>query len=623
MTVPAVCLVVLDGWGLAPDGPGNAVALADTPVFDALWAERPRTTLTAKGEAVGLPEGQMGNSEVGHLNLGAGAIVPQDLARIDATVADGTLGENETLQAALRGAERVHLIGLVSSGGVHSSEEHLKALIGLAADWDVPELVIHAFTDGRDTSPTSGADSIAGIEAVCRERGTGRIGSVIGRYYAMDRDQREERTQAAFDLLCEGKAEHHADSGEAAVRAAYERDETDEFITATTVGEEARIRPGDSVLAFNFRPDRMRQITTKLAEVVDRYTTLTQYDEDWSFPVAFPPHRPEITIGAVISAAGHAQLHVAETEKYPHVTYFFNGGREDPYEGEVRDIAPSPRDVPTYDHKPEMSAREATEAFLGHWAEQEFAFAIINYANADMVGHTGVIEAAVTAVETVDECLGRIVEAVHAKGGACIVTADHGNADEMLEEDGSPDTAHSLNPVPFVVTAGTEALDRRGDPGRRGADRAGSARDRPARADDRPFAARVAAQRLARESLTDFLSLLPPGSRSSSLTRLERPGRIVLRALAVSRSVFVTVRPRRTWVVARASRLPLRVRTVSRALPSGAVSPNATLTLKKPLRLALSRLSTRRLAFATGGGGGGGGGCGGAAAVTSEASRPS
>jgi len=463
VTVPSVCLVVLDGWGLAPDGPGNAVALADTPVFDRLWAERPHTTLTAKGEAVGLPAGQMGNSEVGHLNLGAGAIVPQDLVRIDAAVADGTLGENDVLRAALRSAERVHLIGLVSTGGVHSSEQHLKALIGLAADWNVPDLVIHAFTDGRDTSPTSGAASVAGIEAVCRERGAGRVGSVIGRYYAMDRDQRWERTEQAVDLLCEGTAAHHAETGEAAVRAAYERDETDEFITATTVGEEARIRSGDAVLAFNFRPDRMRQLTTKLSEVVgDRYTTLTQYDEDWTFPTVFPPARPALTLAQVISRAGRAQLHVAETEKYPHVTYFFNGGEEDPHEGEVREIAPSPRDVPTYDHKPEMSAREATEAFLRHWDEQDFAFAIINFANADMVGHTGVIPAAVTAIETVDECLGRIVEAVHRKGGACIVTADHGNADEMLEDDGSPDTAHSLNPVPFIVTAGAQSLDGEG-----------------------------------------------------------------------------------------------------------------------------------------------------------------
>ena len=462
MSVSSVCLVVLDGWGLAPDGPGNAVALADTPVFDRLWAGHPHTTLTAKGEAVGLPEGQMGNSEVGHLNLGAGAIVPQDLARIDAAVRDGSLGENATLRAALRAAERVHLIGLVSGGGVHSSEEHLKALIGLAADLNVPDLVIHAFTDGRDTSPTLGANSVAGVEAACRSRGAGRVASVIGRYYAMDRDQRWERTEAAVNLLSEGVADHHFATGEEAVRAAYERGETDEFISATTVGEEGRIRPGDAVLAFNFRPDRMRQITTKLSEVVDSYTTLTQYDEDWTFPVVFPPHRPAITIAAVIAGQGRPQLHVAETEKYAHVTYFFNGGEEKPYDGEVRELVPSPRDVPTYDRKPEMSAREATDAFVRQWAEQDFAFAIINFANPDMVGHTGVIPAAVTAVETVDECLGRIVEAVHARGGACIITADHGNADEMLEDDGSPDTAHSLNPVPLVVTAGAVGLDGEG-----------------------------------------------------------------------------------------------------------------------------------------------------------------
>jgi 2,3-bisphosphoglycerate-independent phosphoglycerate mutase len=359
VSVPSVCLIVLDGWGLAPDGPGNAVALADTPVFDALWERHPHTTLTAKGEDVGLPPGQMGNSEVGHLNLGAGAIVPQDLARIDAAVRDGSLAENDVLNAAITAADRVHLIGLVSSGGVHSSEEHLKALITLAAERRVPDLVIHAFTDGRDTSPTSGAGSLAAVEATCRERGAGRVGSVIGRYYAMDRDKRWERTDAAVAMLCEGRADHHADTGEAAVKAAYERGETDEFITATTVGDEARIRPGDAVIAFNFRPDRMRQITTKVSAVVDSYTTLTQYDEDWTFPIVFPPHRPATTIGALIAAAGKAQLHVAETEKYPHVTYFFNGGEEDPYEGEVRELVPSPRDVPTYDHKPEMSAREA------------------------------------------------------------------------------------------------------------------------------------------------------------------------------------------------------------------------------------------------------------------------
>jgi 2,3-bisphosphoglycerate-independent phosphoglycerate mutase len=396
----------------------------------------------------------MGNSEVGHLNLGAGAIVPQDLARIDAAVEDGTLADNETLRAAFKDAPRVHLIGLVSHGGVHSSIEHLRALAELAAG----DVVVHAFTDGRDTSPTSGGGALAEVESW----GTVRVGSVVGRYYAMDRDKRWDRTEKALKLLLEGEAEHHADTGEQAVRDACERDETDEFITPTTVGEEARIRPGDSVIAFNFRPDRMRQITEKLAATVDRYTTMTEYEEDWSYPILFPPKRPAITIAQVIAGRGLKQLHVAETEKYPHVTYFFNGGEEDPYEGEIRELVPSPRDVPTYDHKPEMSAREAAEAFVEHWNEDEPAFAIINFANPDMVGHTGDIDAAVKAVETVDECLGRVVEAVHGSGGACVITADHGNADHMLEEDGSVNTAHSLNPVPLIVTADDVALDGEG-----------------------------------------------------------------------------------------------------------------------------------------------------------------
>jgi 2,3-bisphosphoglycerate-independent phosphoglycerate mutase len=474
MSVPSVCLVVLDGWGLAPDGPGNAVSLADTPVFDALWAEHPHTTLTAKGESVGLPAGQMGNSEVGHLNLGAGAIVSQDLARIDAAVRDGSLADNEVLRDALRDAPRVHLIGLVSDGGVHSSEEHLKALIELAAEWGIDDLVIHAFTDGRDTSPHGGAGFVADIEAWCEKVGAGRVGTVVGRYFAMDRDKRWDRTQRAYDMLVHGRGEHTASSGEEAVRAAYERDETDEFITPTVVGSDTEIRPGDAVVAFNFRPDRMRQITRALADpsfeeidrggadVVGNYVTMTSYEEDWDYPVLFPPHRPATTIAKVLADRGLGQLHVAETEKYPHVTYFFNGGEEEPYPGEVRELVPSPRDVPTYDHKPQMSAPEATDAFVTHWRDDEPTFAIINFANADMVGHTGVIEAAVTAVETVDACLGRVVEAVHASGGACVITADHGNADEMLEDDGSPDTAHSLNPVPFVVTAGAESLDGEG-----------------------------------------------------------------------------------------------------------------------------------------------------------------
>jgi 2,3-bisphosphoglycerate-independent phosphoglycerate mutase len=456
------CLVVLDGWGLAEPGPGNAVSLAATPVFDALWARYPHTTLTACGEAVGLPAGQMGNSEVGHLNLGAGTIVRQDLTRIDAAVADGSLAANEILRAALTGFERVHLIGLVSDGGVHASDGHLRALIALAASLGVPDLVVHAFTDGRDTLPTAGAGYVAEVAGWCAAaapRTRARVGSVIGRYFAMDRDSRAERTQAAVDLLVDGTAAHHAASGAAAVRAAYERGETDEFVAATTVGEEARIRPGDSVLAFNFRPDRMRQLTEALGPRVARYTTLTEYEEGWPWPVAFPPDRPEVTLASVIAARGARQLHVAETEKYPHVTYFFNGGEEKAYEGESRELVPSPRDVKTYDEKPEMSAYEATDAFLNRWRRDEPSFAIINFANPDMVGHTGVIEAAVKAVETVDECLGRVLEAVRERGGTAIVTADHGNCDEMLEEDGSPDTAHSLNPVPFIVTREGVRLD--------------------------------------------------------------------------------------------------------------------------------------------------------------------
>jgi 2,3-bisphosphoglycerate-independent phosphoglycerate mutase len=444
-----VALVVLDGWALADPGPGNAVELADTPVFDDLWERWPHTTLTAWGPAVGLPEGQMGNSEVGHLNLGAGAVVKQDLLRIDEATQDGSFFENEVLRAACQ-TERLHLLGLVSAGGVHSSMDHLKALIELARDQGVTDVVIHVFTDGRDTNPDSGAGYVAEVESWPGAR----VASVTGRYYAMDRDKRWDRTKLARNALVDGIAEFTADSGEAAVRAAYERGETDEFIKPTLVDGEGRIRPGDSVIFFNFRPDRARQLTQALAEVPDlRLTTLTEYQEHWDFPVAFPPERPSVTLASTLASRGITQLHVAETEKYAHVTYFLNGGEEDPYEGEERCLVDSPRDVPTYDHKPEMSAREATGAFIERWSGGDYAFGIINYANPDMVGHTGVIEAAVKAVETVDECLGRLVETVESGGGVCVVTADHGNADNMLEPDGSPNTAHSMNPVPLVITA--------------------------------------------------------------------------------------------------------------------------------------------------------------------------
>ncbi|MCW3029320.1 MAG: 2,3-bisphosphoglycerate-independent phosphoglycerate mutase [Solirubrobacterales bacterium] len=464
-----VCLVVLDGWGLAAPGPGNAVSLARTPVFDELWNGAPHTTLEACGRAVGLPDGQMGNSEVGHLNLGAGAVVRQDLVRIDDSIADGTLAANAALRGAFTGSERVHLLGLVSDGGVHSSLEHLRALIEMGRGLGAEDVVLHAFTDGRDTLPHAGAGYLAELD---RTPGV-RVGSVVGRYWAMDRDRRWDRTQRAYDLLVHGRAPHRSESGEEAVSDAYERGETDEFIEPTLVGEEARIRAGDSVICFNFRPDRMRQLTRALAEPgfgeggealpgwegragatpVRRLTTFSEYEEGWPYPVAFLPERPSTTLSAVLAARGATQLHVAETEKYAHVTYFFNGGEEAPLSGERRELVPSPRDVPTYDHKPQMSAPEAATAFVEAWLEERPTFGIVNFANADMVGHTGVIEAAVQAVEAVDESLGRVLAAVRETGGVCVVTADHGNADHMLEPDGSPNTAHSLNPVPLIVTS--------------------------------------------------------------------------------------------------------------------------------------------------------------------------
>ncbi|MGH2838103.1 MAG: 2,3-bisphosphoglycerate-independent phosphoglycerate mutase, partial [Thermoleophilaceae bacterium] len=384
-------------------------------------------------------------------NLGAGTVIRQDLTRIDDAIADGSFARNQALRRACgvaRERGRLHLLGLVSRGGVHSSMDHLRALIALAGAQDVPDVVVHAFTDGRDTSPTSGAGYIAEAEGW----GGARIASVSGRYFAMDRDNRWERTQLAYDAIAEGKTEHQAETGEAAVRAAYERGETDEFIVPTLVGDEGRVREGDAVVFVNFRPDRARQLCEKLGPHVD-LTTLTEYNEDWDYPIAFPPERPRVTLASYFADRGISQLHVAETEKYAHVTYFFNGGEEHPYEGEERSLVDSPRDVPTYDKKPEMSAREAAKSFVEHWEAHDHGFAIINFANPDMVGHSGSIPAAVKACETVDECLGQVVQAVHRSGGACIVTADHGNADDMLEPDGSPNTAHSLNPVPFVVTA--------------------------------------------------------------------------------------------------------------------------------------------------------------------------
>jgi 2,3-bisphosphoglycerate-independent phosphoglycerate mutase len=463
--VPALCLIVLDGWGLAPDGPGNAVSQASTPIFDELWERYPRTTLSATGADVGLPEGQMGNSEVGHLNLGAGAIVKQDLARIDDAIADGSLFENEALTAACEAARRsprgrLHLLGLVSDGGVHSGWEHIEACIELAAQEGVADLVVHAFTDGRDTLPKSAPGYIAELERWLRH--AGRIGTVTGRYYAMDRDRRWERTKLAYDAIVHAEGLRAASAAEA-IAEAHERGETDEFIRPTVIGDYDGIADGDVAIHLNFRPDRARQLVRALAEPefdeFDRgdpasiaLTTLTEYRRGWSYPVAFPPREPEITLAEVLAVRGERQLHVAETEKYAHVTYFFNGGREREWEGEERCLVDSPRDVPTYDRRPEMSARAAAREFCERWSADGYRFGIINFANPDMVGHTGSIPAAIAAIEAVDACLGEVVSAVHAAGGACVVTADHGNAEHMLEPDGSPNTAHSRNPVPLVIT---------------------------------------------------------------------------------------------------------------------------------------------------------------------------
>jgi 2,3-bisphosphoglycerate-independent phosphoglycerate mutase len=448
--VSLVVLVILDGWGLAPPGPGNAVELANTPVFDALWERYPHTKLAAAGEAVGLPPGQMGNSEVGHLTIGSGRILDQDLVRVNRAISSGAFFENPALVSAVQRARDhrgdVHLLGLVSSGGVHSHIDHLRALLTLAEREGMDEHTwIHAFTDGRDVSPHSAADDLAQVPAE-------RIATVCGRYYAMDRDERWDRTDRAFAAIVEGKG-HVADDPVAAVRASYERRVTDEFIEPVVLAGRPRLDPAkDTAIFFNFRPDRARQLSQRLLEAGVDLTTMTRYRADFPCPVAFEEQRVENTLAEVLAEAGARQLHVAETEKYAHVTYFFNGGEEREWEGETRTLVPSPRDVPSYDLKPEMSADEVTERFCAVIGDG-YRFAVVNFANPDMVGHTGSIPAVVAAVEAVDRCLGRVVECVERAGGTCLITADHGNAEVMLEPNGtSPHTAHTSNPVPFVVT---------------------------------------------------------------------------------------------------------------------------------------------------------------------------
>ena len=448
---PLVTLVVLDGWGLAPAGPGNAVELASTPVFDGLWAAFPHTTLAASGEAVGLPEGQMGNSEVGHLTIGSGRVLFQDLMRVNVAVRDGTIFENAALRAAFaRARERggdVHLLGLVSRGGVHSHLDHLLALLELARREGMADRTwIHAFTDGRDVSPHAAAVDLAQLPA-------GRIATVVGRYYAMDRDNRAERTGRATAAILDGEGEPAADPV-AAVAASYERGVSDEFLEPVVCPAAPRLDPAtDAAIFFNFRPDRGRQLSRALLERGVDLTTMTRYAEDIATPVAFPEQHVGETLAEVLSGAAIAQLHAAETEKYAHVTYFFNGGEEAEWEGEKRVLVPSPRDVASYDLKPEMSAAGVAAAVVAALPEG-YGFCVVNFANPDMVGHTGVIPAVTRAVEAADTALGRVVGATSARGGVCLVTADHGNAEQMFEADGiSPHTAHTTNPVPLVLTA--------------------------------------------------------------------------------------------------------------------------------------------------------------------------
>ena len=448
---PLVALVILDGWGCAPPGPGNAVDLASTPVFDDLWARYPHTTLSASGLDVGLPDGQMGNSEVGHLTIGAGRVVYQDLVRINRAIEDGSFYGNEELRGAFaRARERggnVHLLGLVSYGGVHSHVDHLRALLELARREGMAERTfVHAFTDGRDVSPISARGDLAELVSE-----GARIATVSGRYYAMDRDGRWERTERALAAVVRGEGRLGSDPV-AEVERSYAEGVTDEFVEPVVLPA-PRLARNDAAVFFNFRPDRARQLSQKLLEAAFDLTTMTRYREDFPFPVAFAEQNVRQAMAEVLAGYGVRQLHVAETEKYAHVTYFFNGGTEGEWEGETRILVPSPRDVPTYDRKPEMSAYEVAERFVAAIGTG-FGFAIVNFANPDMVGHTGVIPAVVRAVEAVDECLGRVLEAVRGQGGVCVVTADHGNAEQMLEPDGkSPHTAHTTNPVPLVVTA--------------------------------------------------------------------------------------------------------------------------------------------------------------------------
>jgi len=466
-----VVLIIRDGWGVNPGGretkekDGNAVLLAQTPFHDVMLEQYPKGLLSASGLDVGLPVGQMGNSEVGHLNLGAGRIVYQDLTRINKAIEEGSLAENPVFAAALEKAKssRLHFIGLVSDGGVHSHQDQLVAMVKLASQAGVDDIMIHAITDGRDTSPTGGAGFLATVEDEAAKCGA-RIATVVGRYFAMDRDQRWDRVKLAWDAIVLGKAGHRDILASEAAADCYRLDKTDEFMPAMvfTQADTQRVRDDDVVIFFNFRADRARELSDAFLrpdfDGFDRtvtpcvhFVTLTEYDVTYGCPAIFAPEKLDKVLGEVVSAVGKNQLRIAETEKYPHVTYFFNGGVEKSYPGEDRVIIPSPKEVPTYDFKPEMSAPEVTETVVSKL--KDYDLVILNFANPDMVGHTGVVEAAIKAVETIDAGVKAVVEETLRLGGKLLITADHGNCEFMRNADGSPNTAHTTNLVHAVYVA--------------------------------------------------------------------------------------------------------------------------------------------------------------------------
>jgi 2,3-bisphosphoglycerate-independent phosphoglycerate mutase len=467
-----VLLVVLDGWGLRAEREANAIALAGTPNMDALARDYPSAALETSGLAVGLPEGQMGNSEVGHTNLGAGRIVYQDLVRLNRAVEDGSFFQNPVLQEAMKrakaGSGTVHFMGLFSDGGVHSHVDHLHALLELARREGVPRAFVHAFLDGRDTPPRSGLDYLKAFEKRLAETGYGKVASIMGRYYAMDRDKRWDRVALAYAALVKGEGYRSAAPVQA-VEEAYGRGENDEFVKPTVVvdgtGEpRGRVRDGDVIVFFNFRADRARELTRAFTQEgfadfdpkprprLSYYACMTEYDQTFGLPVAYGPDQPTRIFPEIVAEAGIAQLRCAETEKYAHVTFFFNGGREAQYPGEDRVLVPSPRDVKTYDQKPEMSAREVTDRLVQAIDSRKYGFILVNFANPDMVGHTGILAAAIQAVKVVDECVGRLWKAARAAHMAMLVTSDHGNCEMMVDPvTGQPHTAHTLGPVPFIL----------------------------------------------------------------------------------------------------------------------------------------------------------------------------